>query len=791
MPEASPITAVLGPTNTGKTHRAIERMLEHDSGMIGLPLRLLAREVYDRITARIGEGSVALITGEEKRVPKRPRYWICTVEAMPVDLEVDFLAIDEIQLAAHDQRGHVFTDRLLNARGKRETWFLGADTMRPLIAELVPAAKLAQHPRLSSLVYAGASKLSKMPPRSAVVAFGAAQVYEVAERLRALRGGAAVVLGALSPRTRNAQVALFQSGEVDYLVATDAIGMGLNLDVGHVAFAGLRKFDGRDVRDLETAELSQIAGRAGRYLNDGSFGTVAPLTLPGFVAMDIEAHRFPPVRRLFWRNSDLDKSSIDALIASLRAPSRSRRLKQVEDAEDTAALLKLAQDPSVRSIARGEEAVGLLWEVCQIPDFRKLLVDTHVALLGEIFGQLAGPKGALDPDWMAAKVAEIDDPGGDIDTLVDRIASIRIWTYIANHPRWVREAGEWQERTRAIEDRLSDALHERLVQRFVERGGGSRRVMSLPHPAAARRRANRAELNGNSTEIAAKTNNRKGRAISPPPPHVAEDHPFARLLTLRAQVSPMPEPAAPGSDPWVEGLVEAPHERFSVDEAGRILDGAQPIAVLKQGVSLLLPDVRLTGLDHLGAGARSRVLRRLVAFARDMVEELLSPLREPAARELSAAGRGIMYQLEQGLGTARARDAEEQVAGLDDNDRALLQKLGVEVGERVIYAPSLLRRPALVRRAALVHAWFDAGARPRCPRPGAVSVPVTRGAHPKAYAAMGYLVFGDRAIRADVVERVHRALSAPDEAPHPGKLASWLGCSAREAPRIAEALLSA
>lgn len=273
MPEASPITAVLGPTNTGKTHRAIERMLEHDSGMIGLPLRLLAREVYDRITARIGEGSVALITGEEKRVPKRPRYWICTVEAMPVDLEVDFLAIDEIQLAAHDQRGHVFTDRLLNARGKRETWFLGADTMRPLIAELVPAAKLAQHPRLSSLVYAGASKLSKMPPRSAVVAFGAAQVYEVAERLRALRGGAAVVLGALSPRTRNAQVALFQSGEVDYLVATDAIGMGLNLDVGHVAFAGLRKFDGRDVRDLETAELSQIAGRAGRYLNDGSFGT--------------------------------------------------------------------------------------------------------------------------------------------------------------------------------------------------------------------------------------------------------------------------------------------------------------------------------------------------------------------------------------------------------------------------------------------------------------------------------------------------------------------------------------
>lgn len=780
MPEASSITAVLGPTNTGKTHRAVERMLEHDSGMMGLPLRLLAREVYDRITARIGEGAVALITGEEKRVPKRPKYWICTVEAMPMDREVDFLAIDEIQLAAHDQRGHVFTDRLLHARGLRETWFMGAETMRPLVSELVPAAKIGQHPRLSRLLYAGPSKLSRLPPRSAVVAFGAAQVYEVAERLRALRGGAAVVLGSLSPRTRNAQVALFQSGEVDYLVATDAIGMGLNLDVGHVAFAGLRKFDGRDVRDLEPAELSQIAGRAGRYLNDGSFGTIAPLELPGSVALAIEGHRFPAVRRLLWRNSDLDLSSVDGLIASLRAPSRSRLLKPVDEAEDTAALLKLAEDPDIRARARGEEAVSLLWEVCRIPDFRKLLVGTHVALLAEIFEQLAGPNAALDPDWMAERVAEIDDPGGDIDTLIDRIASIRIWTYIANHGRWVKAAGEWQERTRAIEDRLSDALHERLVQRFVERGSGSRGMASRPHPAA-HRRSNRGELTSNST----------AKAGARPPPEVAGDHPFARLMSLRAQVAPMPEPAAPGSDPWVEELIAAPHERFSVDEAGRVLDGDRPVAALKRGVSLLLPEVRLLGLDDLGAGARSRVLRRLVAFARDMADELLAPLREPAVRELSAAGRGILYQLEQGLGTVLAREAEEQVAELDERDRSILRALGVELGERVIFVASLLRRPAIERRAALVAAYFDA--RVRAPRPGAVSIPVARGAHQKAYAAIGYPIFGARAIRADVVERVRRALSAAgaDEAPGPGKLASWLGCPAREAPRIAEALLSA
>lgn len=782
MPEASPITAVLGPTNTGKTHRAAQRMLEHDSGMIGLPLRLLAREVYDRITTRVGESAVALVTGEEKRVPKRPKYWVCTVEAMPRDLEVEFLAVDEIQLAAHDQRGHVFTDRLLHARGSRETWFMGADTMRPLVSELVPAAKITQHPRLSSLKSAGAVKLSKLPRRSAVVAFGAPQVYTIAERMRALRGGAAVVLGALSPRTRNAQVALFQSGEVDYLVATDAIGMGLNLDVSHVAFAGLRKFDGRDVRDLDPAELAQIAGRAGRYLSDGTFGTIAPLALPPPVALAIEGHRFPPVQRLLWRNSDLDTSSIEALIASLRAPPRSRRLKHVDDAEDTAALLKLALDPDVRAMARGHEAVGLLWEVCRIPDFRKLLVDTHVTLLGEIFGQLAGPRGVLDEDWMEARVAEIDDPAGDIETLVDRIASIRTWTYISNHARWVRRAAEWQERTRAIEDRLSDALHERLVQRFVERGGAKK----IAYGAPSLRRAGRSSS--------------PSRASNAEPEAPAQDHPFARLMELRAALAPMQESAAPSADAWIEGLIAAPHDRFTVDVEGRITDredGDRQLAKLARGVSLLLPEVRLVGLDDLGPGARSRLLRRFVAFARDLVEELLAPLRTPAMRGLGGAARGIVYQLEQGLGTALARDAEAQIAELSGASREALGALGVEIGERVVFVPSLLRRAAIERRAALTAAYFEPRARPRCPRPGAVSIPAPRGADPKAYAAIGYPIFGARAIRADVVERVHRALAASGEGegeaerPSPGRLASWLGCPAREAPRIADALLSA
>jgi len=336
--------------------------------MIGLPLRLLAREVYDRVTARVGEGAVALVTGEEKRLPPRPRYWVCTVEAMPIEREVDFIAIDEVQLCGHRERGHVFTDRLLHGRGRQETWFLGADTIRPILERLVPTTVIDRRPRLSRLLGAGALPLRGLPPRTAVVAFSAGAVYRLAERLRVRRGGAAVVLGALSPRARNAQVALYQAGEVDYLVATDAIGMGLNMDVDCVAFAELCKFDGRQTRELDEAELAQIAGRAGRHHNDGRFATLAPLPpLPAAVSHAIEDHRFPVQRRILWRSRDLDTSSVDALVASLRQRPFAACLELQDGAEDTRALLRLAQDREVMARTRDAESVGLLWEVCQIP----------------------------------------------------------------------------------------------------------------------------------------------------------------------------------------------------------------------------------------------------------------------------------------------------------------------------------------------------------------------------------------------------------------------------------------
>ncbi|HEY4120332.1 MAG TPA: helicase-related protein, partial [Byssovorax sp.] len=606
MTDASQITALLGPTNTGKTHRAIERMLEHESGVIGLPLRLLAREVYDRVTARVGEQRVALVTGEEKRVPRRPDYWICTVEAMPEDLDVDFVAVDEVQLAANPQRGHVFTDRLLRARGRRETFFLGADTMRRVIAELVPTARVEARPRLSTLSPAAACKLARLPPRSAVVAFSMAQVVEIAERLRALRGGAAVVLGALSPRTRNAQVALFQAGEVDFLVATDAIGMGLNLAVKHVAFAGLRKFDGRVERALDVAEIAQIAGRAGRHLEDGTFGAVLPLALPPDVEADVAAHRFEPVKQIYYRSHDLDFASVDALVASLGAPPRRRGLRAAPEAEDLAALARLATDADVRARAKGAEAVALLWDVARVPDFRKLLFESHVALLAELFAQLSGPRSEVDAAYLDERVREIDDTTGDVDALIDRIAAIRTWTYVASHDRWVRDAFAWQERTRAVEDRLSDALHERLVQRFVDRRGG--RV------SASKKGARPSSPRGSDAEIA--------RA----PVH----HPFAKLAAWTgARAEAGVARADEREDAWIERLVAAPHAALAVDARGEITftdAGAEPRRVgrLARGGSLLLPEVTVVGLDD-APGARARVARRLLAWSRDLVGELVAP----------------------------------------------------------------------------------------------------------------------------------------------------------------------
>ena len=773
LDEAPTQTALLGPTNTGKTHRAVRRMLARRSGMIGLPLRLLAREAYDRVTAEVGEEQVALVTGEEKRVPRKPRYWVCTVEAMPVDHPVEFLAVDEIQLCAHRERGHVFTDRLLNARGRVETWFLGADTARGVIADLVPTAEIQTRPRFSQLQHAGCDELSDLPPRSAVVAFSIEQVYAVAERIRRRRGGAAVVLGALSPRARNAQVALYQSGQVDYLVATDAIGMGLNMDIDHVAFAATRKFDGRRVRDLTAAELAQVAGRAGRYRRDGTFGTLADVgPLDPDLVYRIEQHRFDPIRAIQWRSADLDFTSIDALEASLGVSPRSRWLHRTDDAEDARTLRRLTAEPEVRRRAQGEDRVRMLWAVCRVPDYRKLLVDAHSQLLTRLYLQLTGPQGGLDPALAEERLTRLDNPDGDIGMLTTRIAFVRTWTYLVHQKGWIDDAERWQARTRAVEDRLSDALHTKLTQRFVDR---------RPTRSVGRRARERAAALPEDTRA-----------------QVQADSPFAALLDLPLAGAPAervtadPDAAALArTQARVEAIVEAAFDAFTLDDQGVVsLDGS-PVGRLVQGPDLHKPEVEVSDPLVSGKGPRAQVYRRLKAWSRDLVAATLEPLRRPATQALSGAGRGLVYLLEQKLGTVTAYEARAQRAGLTADDRKLLARLDVRLGQRVIYVGSLLGPQAVCRRAALLRAaWGARGLDLPVPTHGRSSVAAAPGVSAEWYAGLGYVLLGPRAIRADQLERClarlrHLARTGPFEPPK--ELLSWLGCPRAELPDLLKA----
>jgi ATP-dependent RNA helicase SUPV3L1/SUV3 len=754
----SSITALLGPTNTGKTHRAIGRMLEHETGMLGLPLRLLAREVYDRLTQEVGQESVALVTGEEKRIGRRARYWVCTVEAMPLTQEVDFLGVDEIQLAAHPERGHVFTDRLLRARGREETWFLGADTMRRVICQLVPTANVRAQPRLSTLKGRGQQSLGSLPTRSAVVAFSTPEVYRIAERIRHRKGGAAVVLGALSPRARNAQVALYESGEVDYLVATDAIGMGLNLSVRHVAFAGLRKFDGRQQRELRPAELAQIAGRAGRHLEDGSFGTLSPVpALPEGLRRTIEEHRFESVSRLIWRNHNLCLQSVPRLIESLEETPTRPQLTRVARCTDLDALLALRGDPDVMARAQGAVNVESLWKTCQIPDYRKWLPQLHAELVKDVFMQVTGPSAALSDDWLAEKMVALNNTQGDIDALTARIASARTWTYLCNHSAWVADVPYWKARANELENRLSDALHDKLVERFVARrktiasGGG----------------ADSATAQASGSELA---------------------HPFAALMDLRRELSPRPE--EPSFESWVEDLCSAPHQRFMLDETGHVSDGFRDLGRLAAGSDLLRPEVRLE-VDPLSAGQRLRLSRRLLAWSRDLIDEVIGGLRRKPREPWSPAARGLLYQLEQNLGSMGAGAARPQLRALTFLDREMLAAANVKLGRDVVYYTESLKPKQRKTRAALAQAHAPVS-------PALLAAVTAKLSSPKPAAlqegwltTIGYVVLGDCAVRADVAHRVSqrlRQLARHSPFAPPSELAQWLGCDQAQAARITQAL---
>ncbi len=744
----SRVRAVLGPTNTGKTHLAIERMCGHSSGAIGFPLRLLAREVYDKVCAIKGESQTALITGEERIEPPHARYLLCTAEAMPRNGQGDggnraFVALDEAQLAADRERGHIFTDRLLNARGRKETMLLGAATIEPLVRALVPGISVETRPRFSTLTHAGAAKLSRLPPRSAVVAFSIEQVYQVAELLRRFRGGAAVVMGALSPQTRNRQVELFQNGEVDYIVATDAIGMGLNLDVAHVAFAGLSKFDGVRQRRLTPAEMAQIAGRAGRHHTDGSFGTLAggrgsrrggePLEFAEEEIYAIEQHRFAPLTKLFWREAQPRFGSLAMLIADLEAPPREPQLAAAPEAIDLAVLKRLAEDPELATQVNTPGRVRRFWEACQLPDFRQQGADQHARFVARLWRDLKD--GHLGADFVAARVAELDRPQGDIDTLQGRLMAVRSWAYICQRPDWVLARDEMAARARAAEARLSDALHQKLTERFV-----NRRTAVLMKAMGKDGGLLRVELAGDGRVLV------EGQQIG----HLegfrfvldASTDGEERRLMLAAAEKHLPE------------LLAARAQAFVADELGELrlaggalLRGSQVIATLERGKALTRP--RLTLARELGGLERAQ--RGMLAEALERwLEAQLAPLAPLRALEAAsgdpAAGsevRALLLAL-----IARGGTVEREAAGLahvSKEKRPLLRQLGVTIGALDVFAPALLKPAPRLLLAAI-------GADPREVNPAMPAV-LEGGRQLPA----GYRRAGRQAIRIDLAEKLLRA----------------------------------
>jgi len=805
------VTVVLGPTNTGKTHLAMERMTGYASGMIGFPLRLLARENYDRLVARLGASKVGLITGEERIVPAGARYLCCTVESMPlggtpaaddegVRRSYDFVAVDEVQLAGDRERGHVFTDRILHARGIHETMFLGAETAGPLLRQMLPDARFESRQRLSNLSFAGSKKLTRLPRRSAIVAFGVADVYQIAELVRRQRGGAAVVMGRLSPRTRNAQVELYQNGDVDFLVATDAIGMGLNLDLGHVALASDMKFDGRQMRRLAAAEMAQIAGRAGRHTNDGTFGVTDGCAVPEPEMIEaIEQHRFQPIRSFWWRSRDIDFSSVESLLASLEAPPPLPFLLRKADAIDHRALVSLAERPAIRDRAVGARQVNLLWDVACIPDFRQSLSDDHYDLLATLYGQLA-ETGKLGSDMVARAMSQLDRLDGDIDTLMTRLAYIRTWTYVTHRADWTDNPAEWQDRARSIEDRLSDSLHQRLSERFIDRRAAhlSRKLKETRNLMAS--------VKSDGTVLV------EGEEVG-----VLDGFVFRPTLSEGDEKATILAAARRGLPDEIESRVRAfaasATAAFKLDEEGRISWRDAAVARLVKGDGLYAPRPDLIASELLSIDQTQRLNVRLSEFVAEHVREVLgrlvvletpetAPLPErrtprpnPAAPKaesdevldgptkdeiaatppeeqpeiveapelapdtapepLSGAARGLAFMLFEQLGTVPSMQASQQLRGLSETDKPRLARLGLRFGVEAVYLPELLK-PAQIELRALLWNLFHGGSGSfHAPPPaGRVAIDAIEGVPDEFWLATGYRRLGGRVMRVDMVERV-------------------------------------
>ena len=738
------IISVLGPTNTGKTHFAVERMLQFETGVIGFPLRLLAREVYDNCVKKLGSNRVALITGEEKIIPPTANYYLCTVESMPLDLNFEFVAIDEIQMCADPERGHIFTDRLLNYRGDKLTMFLGADTMKNIISNLVPSSEFVYRDRLSKLIYTGYKKISRIQPRSAIVAFSVDEVYALAEFIRRQRGGAAIVMGSLSPKTRNAQVDLYQSGDVDFLVATDAIGMGINMSIDHVSFSNLRKYDGKKIRGLRNTEIGQISGRAGRYKNDGSFGITGDCeALTSEQIEKLENHKFDSVVNIYWRNSSLDFSSIKKFIESLNKPPSIPNLLRNRELIDENMFKFLTTEKSQLKINNEENHISKLWECCQIPDFTKSSYNEHMEIVTSVFNFLTSDKQKITNDWMKKQVSNLDNLIGNIDAIANRISHVRTWSYVANKRNWVENNDYWIAKTKDIEDKLSDRLHEELSKSFVDKRISilSRGLKQDIQHEAKISKNNEIIMEG---QLVGKINGLK----------IILDYTSNALQTdIRSIKKAARNGAALELKKRIEEIIASP-EHFSLKKDKNIYWKEKIIGKIYPGKNYLNPDVKILVDESVELQDQQRISSSLSNWLKLEKQNLLQDLiKIENSQYENRFIRGLCYQLFENNGVLKRENVNEIVKQINKEDRSILRKLGIKIGRYHIYQPRMVKPAAVIFKTILWNCFHNLSDN-KSPAFGLNFVKNFTN-HDKEYLLIcGFETFDNYIIRIDILERL-------------------------------------
>jgi len=738
------ITAVLGPTNTGKTHLAVETMLKYESGIIGFPLRLLAREIYDKCTNKIGVEKVALITGEEKIIPKSPKYYICTAESMPRDALVDFVAVDEIQMCTDHERGHIFTERLLNARGDKLTMFLGSHTMKSIILSLISNAEFVSRERYSKLTYSGYKKISRLNPKTALIAFSADEVYAIAELVRRQKGGAAIIMGSLSPKTRNSQVELYESGDANFLVATDAIGMGINMNIDNVSFSNLKKFDGKKTRKLNLSEISQIAGRAGRHINDGTFGITGECKQLSFDEIEkLEKHELNNINTLYWRNSDINFDSLDNLISSLEKKTNSEFLKRINDCEDERVLRLLIKNNDNLKKKHPKDFIKILWECCQIPDFSKKAYGNHIDVVKKIFEFLTSKSGKVTNDYMKKQLEHLDKYNGNIDTLANRISNVRTWSYVANKKDWASNADYWIEHTKYIEDKLSDKLHEELTKSFVDKRISilSRSLKQNITLATEIKNENEViidgqyigHLNGMKLDLDLKSGSLK--------------------TDIKSLKKAARQAIAPELMRRVNKIIKS--EAFKLSDDHKIYWMDNPIAYISPGINYLNPKLELLVDEAIDSESKEKLKINLEKRLYELISSELSDLVNLSKTKFkNNYVRALCYQLYENNGVIKREIVHQMTKNLSKEDRLNLRKAGIKIGRYHIFLPRMLKPNAVDLRIKLWKLYFLEDKKYIIPKSGLNFLKNETKKNNKFLLICGFENFDKFYIRVDILERL-------------------------------------